>query len=73
MYRSPADALKELVSNSYDADSPTMNINFSPNFSSLILQDFGKGMTTDEFIQVMETIGGTDKRSFDAKNGDTTE
>lgn len=72
LYRSPADALKELISNSYDADSPTIDINFSPNFSSLTLQDIGTGMTTDEFIRIMETIGGSEKRSID-KHADTTD
>ncbi len=72
LYRSPADALKELVNNAYDADSLIVEINFSKDFSSLIIQDKGKGMTIDEFIQVMETIGGSTKRSIDTKHEDKT-
>jgi hypothetical protein len=67
IYRSPADALKELISNAYDADSPTVEINFSSDFNSLTIRDFGKGMTTDDFIKVMETIGGSPKRSADSE------
>ncbi len=63
LYRSPADALKELVSNAYDADSPKVEINFAKDFSSLTIRDWGKGMTIDDFIETMETIGGSSKRS----------
>ena len=66
LYRSPADALKELVSNSYDADSPDVRIEFSSDMDSLTIRDTGKGMTLDEFVETMETIGGTAKRSAGA-------
>ncbi len=66
LYRSPADALKELVSNAYDADSPDIRIEFSADFSTLTIRDRGKGMTIDEFIEAMETIGGSSKRSAGA-------
>ncbi len=68
LYRSPADALKELVSNAYDADSPKVEINFAKDFSSLTIRDWGKGMTIDEFIEAMETIGGSSKRSGGAND-----
>ncbi len=67
LYRFPADALKELVSNAYDADSPVVNIDFIKDFSSITVYDRGKGMTLNEFIEVMETIGGTSKREEGAK------
>jgi len=63
LYRSPADALKELVSNSYDADSPDVRIEFSSSMDWLTVKDTGKGMTLDEFVETMETIGGSPKRS----------
>jgi len=72
LYRSPADALKELVSNAYDADSPTIEIMFSRDFSSLTIRDKGKGMTTAQFVEVMETIGGSSKRSADSENKQET-
>ncbi len=67
LYRSPADALKELVSNAYDADSPKVEISFAKDFASLLIRDWGKGMTINEFIETMETIGGSSKRYY----GDT--
>jgi len=67
LYRSPADALKELVSNAYDADSATVRIDFSSDFDSIMVRDIGEGMTLDKFVQVMETIGGSSKRSVDAR------
>jgi hypothetical protein len=66
LYRSPADALKELISNAYDADSPKVEISFAKDFSSLVIRDWGTGMTVDEFIETMETIGGSPKRSAGA-------
>ncbi len=72
LYRSPADALKELVSNAYDADSPTVEITFSRDFSSLTIRDKGTGMTTEQFVKVMETIGGSSKRSIDSEGRDKT-
>ncbi|GAH85423.1 unnamed protein product, partial [marine sediment metagenome] len=72
LYRSPADAIKELVSNAYDADSPTVEINFSKDFSFIQIHDTGEGMTVDDFIQVMETIGGSSKRSEDTGHQELT-
>lgn len=72
LYRSPADALKELISNAYDADSPTVEIIFSSDFETLTVKDKGKGMKIEQFIQIMETIGGSSKRSIDTANQDTT-
>lgn len=72
LYRSPADALKELVSNAYDADSPTVEITFSRDFSTLTIRDKGSGMTTEQFVKVMETIGGSSKRSADSEDQDKT-
>lgn len=72
LYRSPADAFKELVSNAYDADSPTVEINFSKDFSKIIVRDFGKGMSIDDFVETMETIGGSSKRAADTESKEFT-
>lgn len=72
LYRSPADALKELVSNAYDADSEIVEINFKKDFSSLTINDQGEGMTINEFIQAMETIGSSPKRSADTGGRELT-
>ncbi len=65
LYRSPADALKELVSNAYDADSPIVEIIFSSDFSTIFINDEGHGININDFIEIMETIGGSSKRSED--------
>src|SRR3990172_7500840 len=67
LYRSSADALKELVNNAYDADSPIVEINFSKDFSSITIHDKGKGMNVNDFIRIMSTIGGSEKRSADSE------
>ncbi len=67
LYRTPADALKELVSNAYDADSPEVQVTFARDFSSITIRDWGNGLTVDEFIETMETIGASSKRYFGDK------
>jgi len=63
IYRSPAAALKELVSNAYDADAETINITTdSPRFRTLTIEDDGVGMTLDKFLEVITHIGGSRKR-----------
>lgn len=64
LYRSPASALKELVSNSFDADASTVNITTNrPSFDVVTCSDDGDGMTIDSFIALMEGgIGASDKR-----------
>jgi hypothetical protein len=63
LYRSPAAALKELVSNSYDADATEVLIDTDvPYFRTLVLRDNGCGMSIEKFIEVMNHIGGSRKR-----------
>jgi len=64
LYRSPASALKELVSNSFDADATTVNITTNrPSFDVVTCSDNGDGMTFDSFVSLMEGgIGDSDKR-----------
>lgn len=50
----PEAAIIELVKNSYDADSPSVEISIEPPSSShtgrIVVQDFGHGMTRDNII-----------------------
>ncbi|MCK4481673.1 ATP-binding protein [Candidatus Bathyarchaeota archaeon] len=70
IYRTPANALKELVSNSFDADARTAIITTDyPDFDVITCTDDGEGMTVPKFEDVMSRIGGTDKR---AKKPETT-
>jgi hypothetical protein len=63
IYRSPAAALKELVSNAYDADAELVSITTdSPHFRTLTIEDDGVGMTLEKFLQVITHIGGSRKR-----------
>ncbi len=63
LYRSPAAALKELVSNAYDADATEVVINTDvPHFRTLVISDDGTGMSVEKFLDVMRHIGGSRKR-----------
>jgi hypothetical protein len=70
VYRSPAAALKELVSNAYDADATKVIITTdAPHFRTLVVEDNGIGMTIEKFLQVVTHIGGSRKRM----EGETSE
>ncbi|MDH5483356.1 MAG: ATP-binding protein [Candidatus Bathyarchaeota archaeon] len=63
IYRTPANALKELVSNSFDADATEVYVNTGySNFDLFTVEDNGDGMPVDDFIYYMEHIGGSVKR-----------
>lgn len=72
LYRSTANALKELVSNSFDADATLVEINTNfPRFDALTCRDNGQGMTEAEFKRLMEGgIGNSKKRT--AAGSETT-
>lgn len=44
-----SNAIRELVSNAYDADALTVRITISQNFSKIEIEDDGSGMTREEF------------------------
>jgi hypothetical protein len=65
LYRSPASALRELVSNAWDANATAVRIttNF-PNFFQLSVEDDGDGFTLEQFEELMAGgIGNSDKRA----------
>lgn len=64
LYRSPASALRELVSNAWDANARTVRINTNyPNFHLLSVEDDGDGFTREAFESLMEGgIGNSEKR-----------
>jgi hypothetical protein len=64
LYRSPASALRELVSNAWDADARIVRINTNfPGFFQLSVEDDGRGFTRDEFAKLMDGgIGNSLKR-----------
>jgi hypothetical protein len=64
LYRSPASAIRELVSNAWDANATVIHIDTNyPNFLQLTIQDNGEGFTRQEFDNLMSGgIGNSEKR-----------
>jgi len=63
IYRSPAGALKELLSNAFDADARTVRISTNdPDFNTFTCSDDGSGLTPERFKEIMGLIGGSSKR-----------
>ncbi|MHC1736619.1 MAG: ATP-binding protein [Ignavibacteriaceae bacterium] len=58
--KSFSSAIRELVSNAYDADSLSVNINISPgpDYSKISIEDDGNGMSENEFDKYL-TIAAT--------------
>ena len=64
IYRTPAGALKELVSNAYDAGAQKVTINTGyPTFKEMIVTDNGKGILLNEFIEIIQNIGLSGKQA----------
>src|ERR1700720_2567987 len=65
LYRTPAGAIKELISNSFDADAKLVRIHTSfPRFETFSCEDNGTGMSQDEFQRLMNRgIGSSYKRT----------
>jgi len=71
IYRTPANALKELVSNAFDADATNVILTSDyPKFTVFTCSDNGKGISAKELQEIMTRIGGSDKR---ANEKDTSE
>ena len=63
LYRSTANALKELISNSFDADATQVRIDTNyPEFDVLSCSDNGDGIKRHDFERIMENIGNSLKR-----------
>ena len=63
IYRSPANALKELVNNSFDAGATEVVISTDhPGFSSVSCFDNGPGISVARLQEIFNYIGGSDKR-----------
>jgi hypothetical protein len=64
LYRSPASALRELVSNAWDANATRVDVDTNyPNFFQLSIEDNGDGFSKEDFKNLMEGgIGNSGKR-----------
>jgi hypothetical protein len=68
LYRSPASALRELVSNAWDANATEVRLTTNyPLFLQLAIEDNGNGFTRDEFENIMGGgIGNSQKRPIES-------
>lgn len=64
IYRQPGSALRELISNAYDADATKVTIRTdAPRFERIIVEDNGHGMTPEALTRMLHHIGGSAKRT----------
>jgi Histidine kinase-, DNA gyrase B-, and HSP90-like ATPase len=64
IYRQPASALRELISNAYDADATRVIIRTdTPRFERIAIEDNGNGMSPDILAYLLFNIGGSAKRN----------
>ncbi len=64
IYREPWSALRELVSNAYDADATEVTIDTdAPRFDRIILRDNGMGFSGEALAAMIKSIGGSPKRT----------
>ena len=72
IYRSPGGAIKELVSNAFDADATRVAITTNwPSFDIITCRDNGSGMTLEKFKNIMtREIGDSAKRVETDGNAD---
>jgi hypothetical protein len=73
IYRQPASALRELISNAYDADAHEVVIlTDAPRFSSIVVRDDGLGLTPETLVHVIKNIGGSAKRTKEGQKLEIT-
>ncbi len=62
IYSNPANAIKELIINSYDADAAKVTIRAKPDLDSFTIIDDGNGMNCDDFENKFAWISHSEKR-----------
>lgn len=63
IYRQPASALRELISNAWDADANLVTIlTDAPRYSKIYVRDDGAGMSYRTLSRLLHNIGGSAKR-----------
>lgn len=66
IYRQPGSALRELISNAYDADATNVYIETdAPRFGTIKIWDDGNGMSPKVLARLLEHIGGSSKRTHE--------
>jgi len=73
IYRQPGSALRELISNAYDADATKIIIRTDePRFNTMTIEDNGHGMSPEALSYIIHHIGGSAKRNeIGLRNGVT--
>jgi hypothetical protein len=73
IYRQPSSALRELISNAYDADaSEVVILTDAPRFSTIAVRDDGLGLSPESLQHLIEHIGGSAKRTIEGAALDVT-
>ncbi|TFL11100.1 ATP-binding protein [Pusillimonas noertemannii] len=68
IYRQPSSALRELISNAWDADANEVTVlTDAPRFSRIYVRDDGMGMSYETLSRLVHSIGGSAKRQDDGK------
>jgi hypothetical protein len=68
IYRQPSSALRELISNAYDADATeVMILTDAPRFSQISVRDDGLGLSPEVLEHLVRHIGGSLKRNEEGK------
>jgi len=66
IYRQPSSALRELISNSYDADATCVVVETdAPRFDKIVIRDDGIGLTDEALCWMIKYIGESAKRAQD--------
>ncbi|MCU1119749.1 ATP-binding protein [Stenotrophomonas maltophilia] len=74
IYRLPSAALRELISNAYDADATSVFIDTdAPRFSTIRISDNGNGMDEVALSRLIHHIGGSSKRTAEGQSVGTTD
>jgi len=69
IYRQPGSALRELLSNAYDADATRVVVKTDrPRFSTISIEDDGLGMSPATLARLVHHIGGSAKRTTEGAN-----
>jgi hypothetical protein len=73
IYRQPSSALRELISNAYDADATEVYVETdAPRYSQIKVRDNGLGMNEEALSRLIHHIGGSSKRTSRGKAMGTT-
>jgi hypothetical protein len=62
IYTNPAQAIKELIMNAYDADATKVIVRTRPEFDTLTISDNGTGMNYEDFNERFLTLSRSDRR-----------